>query len=115
MGILQARILEWIAMLSSRGVFPTQGSNLSLLHYRRILYHLSLRGSLPEPASATIKEASEEYPPRSVGWESSTLSLPLPQPRFKAKSKGFEFRQIGVQTLALPSTGAVTLGKWLHL
>ena len=30
MGILQARILEWIAMLSSRGIFPTQGSNPGL-------------------------------------------------------------------------------------
>ena len=25
--ILQARILEWVAMPSSRGIFPTQGSN----------------------------------------------------------------------------------------
>ena len=29
-GIFQARILEWVA---SRGVFPTQRSNLSLLHF----------------------------------------------------------------------------------
>ena len=29
--ILQARILEWDAMPSSRGIFPTQGSNLCLL------------------------------------------------------------------------------------
>ena len=40
-GILQARILEWVAMPSSRGIFPTQGSNLVLLHCRQILYHLS--------------------------------------------------------------------------
>ena len=40
-GILQARILEWVAMPSSRGIFPTQGSNPGLLHCRRILYHLS--------------------------------------------------------------------------
>ena len=35
-GILQARILEWVAMPSSRGIFPTQGSNprlLCLLHW----------------------------------------------------------------------------------
>ena len=31
MGILQARILEWVAMSSSRGIFPTQRSNLRLL------------------------------------------------------------------------------------
>ena len=43
-GILQARILEGLAMPSSRGIFPTQGSNsglpyctwiLSLLNYQR--------------------------------------------------------------------------------
>ena len=26
-GILQVRIQEWVAMPSSRGIFPTQGSN----------------------------------------------------------------------------------------
>ena len=32
MGILQARILKWVAMLSSRGSSLTQGSNMCLLH-----------------------------------------------------------------------------------
>ena len=31
-GILHARTLEWVAMPSSRGIFPTQGSNPGLLH-----------------------------------------------------------------------------------
>ena len=35
MGILQARILEWVAMHSSRGIFPTQGLNPGLPHCRR--------------------------------------------------------------------------------
>ena len=30
-GILQARISEWVVMPSSRGIFPTQGSDLHLL------------------------------------------------------------------------------------
>ena len=34
MGILQARILEWVAMPSSRGIFPTQESNPGLPHCR---------------------------------------------------------------------------------
>jgi len=34
-GILQARILEWVAMPFSRGSFP---------HCRQILYHLSHQG-----------------------------------------------------------------------
>ena len=40
-GIFQARILEWVAMPSFRGFFPTQGWNPGLLHCRHILYHLS--------------------------------------------------------------------------
>ena len=38
LGILQARILERVVM-PSQGIFPTQGSNLGLLHCRQILYH----------------------------------------------------------------------------
>ena len=45
-GILQARILEWVAMPFSKGIFPTQGSNLGLLHFRQILYYLNHQGSL---------------------------------------------------------------------
>ena len=44
-GILQARVLEWVAISFSRGIFPTQGSNLGLLHCRQILYHLSHQGN----------------------------------------------------------------------
>ena len=33
-GISQARILEWVAISFSRGSFPTQGSNLCLLHWQ---------------------------------------------------------------------------------
>ena len=43
-GILQARILEWVAILFS-GIFPSWGSNLGLLHCRRTLYHLSHQGT----------------------------------------------------------------------
>ena len=31
-GILQARMLEWVAIFFSRGIFPTQGLNPGLLH-----------------------------------------------------------------------------------
>ena len=44
-GILQARTLEWVAMPSSRGIFPTQGLNPGLPHCRWILYCLSHPGS----------------------------------------------------------------------
>ena len=46
-GILQARILEWLAMHALlQGIFQTQGSNPGLLHCRWILYCLSHQGSL---------------------------------------------------------------------
>ena len=50
MGILQARILEWVACDLLQGIFPTQGSNPGFLHWRQILYHLSHQGSswIPE-------------------------------------------------------------------
>ena len=44
-GILQVRILEWVAFSSLQGIFPTQGSNPGLPHCRRILYQLSHKGS----------------------------------------------------------------------
>ena len=39
--ILQARILEWVAIQFSRGISLTQGLNLGLHHCRQILYCLS--------------------------------------------------------------------------
>ena len=42
-GILQARILEWVAI--PQGIFPTRGSNPGFLHCREILYPLSHQGS----------------------------------------------------------------------
>ena len=43
MGILQAGVLEWVAILL-QGIFPNQGSNLGLPHFRQILYCLSHKG-----------------------------------------------------------------------
>ena len=44
-GILQARILEWVAFPFSRGIFPIQESNPGFPHCRQILYQLSYQGS----------------------------------------------------------------------
>ena len=44
MGFFQARMLEWVAISFSRGIFPTQGLNLCLLHCKQILYRLSYQG-----------------------------------------------------------------------
>ena len=45
-GILQARILEWVAIPFSRGSFLTQESNPGLLHSKQFLHHLSHQRSL---------------------------------------------------------------------
>ena len=45
-GILQARILGWVAIPFLRGIFMIQGSNLDHLHCRQILYCLSHKGGL---------------------------------------------------------------------
>ena len=59
MRILQARILEWVTMPSSRGSSQprdqTQGSNPGLLHYRQILYQLRQKGS-PEYTDELYKK-----------------------------------------------------------
>ena len=44
-GILQAWILEWVAIPFSRGIFPSQRSNPGLPHCRQILYQLSHKGN----------------------------------------------------------------------
>ena len=45
-GILQARILEWVAIhCLLQGIFPAQGWNLDFPHCRQILYQLSHQGS----------------------------------------------------------------------
>ena len=44
-GILQARIMEWVASSFSRGSAQTKGLNSGLLHFRWILYHLNYQGS----------------------------------------------------------------------
>ena len=63
-GILQARMLEWIAVPLLQGTFPTQGSNPGLPHCRQILYQLSHRES-----------------PRILEWVAHPFSRGSSQPR----------------------------------
>ena len=58
-GILQARILDWVAVHFSRVIFLPQGLKPGLWHCRQILYQLSHQGSpilpaLPERGSLII-------------------------------------------------------------
>ena len=61
-GILQARILEWVALLQE--IFPIQGSNPGIPHRGQSLYHLSHKGS-----------------PRILKWVSYPFSRGSSQPR----------------------------------
>ena len=78
-GILQARMLEWVAISFSRGSSqPRNQTRISciaggLLHYRQILYCLSYKGGdLPK-----MREASTEEPALDPSLPSSRLSLSL--------------------------------------
>ena len=44
-GIFQAGVLEWVAIPFSRGIFPTQGLNPNLQHWRADSLPLSHQGS----------------------------------------------------------------------
>ena len=44
-GILQARLLEWVAVPFSRGIFPTQELNPGILHCSQVIYQLNHQGS----------------------------------------------------------------------
>ena len=55
-GISQARILEWVAISFSRGIFPTQGSNLCLLHWQVDYLVLSDQGSPQTPVGVKVAQ-----------------------------------------------------------
>ena len=92
-GLLQARILEWVAFPFSRGIFPTQGLNPGLLYCRQILYQLSHQGS-----------------PRILQWIAYLFSSESSQPR----------NQTGVSCIAgrfftslpRPFSGCPSLPAW---
>ena len=67
-GILQSRILEWVAILFSRGSSQTQGWNPGLTHWGQILYQLSHQGS-----------------PRILEWVAYPFSSRPSQPRNRTR------------------------------
>ena len=72
-GVFQVRILEWVAISSSRGILLTQGSNLCLLHSRKILHPLSHWGSPSFPASQSAQSCLTLCDPMDC----STPGLPV--------------------------------------
>ena len=92
-GILQARILEWVAFPFSRAIFPTQGSNPGFPHCRQILYQL--RHDRSQIISNTLSCCC-----CSVAESCPTLcdSIGCSMPSFPVLPYLPEFTQIHVQT-----------------
>ena len=63
-GILQARILEQVAISYSRGIFPTEGSNSRLLRWQTGSLSLTQQGSLPGTVQSSVYEVSVSPEPR---------------------------------------------------
>ena len=64
-GILQERILEWVAMASSRGIFSTQGLNLHflcLLHWQAGSLPLVPSAKLPAPPPSRRVQVTLKLP-----------------------------------------------------
>ena len=61
-GILQARILEWVASPFLQGIFPTQGSNPGLPQCGRILSQLSHKEAFLIPTSQSDPTYLETLP-----------------------------------------------------
>ena len=73
-GILQARILEWVAYPFSRGSSRSWDLNQGLLHCRRILYQLSYQGSREGRNSLVLLALPTSWEPLAP----EPPSLPLP-------------------------------------
>ena len=72
--ILQARILEWVAISSSRGIFPTQGWNPGLPHCRQTLQPLSHQGTPRGAPGEPLKQCTRAvYKWRDMGTSFSAL------------------------------------------
>ena len=82
-GVLQARILKWVAVLFSRGcsllqgIFPTQGWNPSLPHCRHILYQLSHQGGPQIVCSVQFSSVAQSCPTLCDRMNRSMPGLPV--------------------------------------
>ena len=76
-GILQARILEWVAIPFSRGSFLTQGWTPGFLHYMQFLYHLSYQATKVLKNQCVVKPGTR-LPSLGQHTLSSALSATCP-------------------------------------
>ena len=88
-----------------QGIFPTQGSNLSLLHCRQILYRLSHQGSPRHVHGDAKSSASLDTGARSTSGTKMGL---------KSKKRALLLSQAKGGTAGLYSQNHVLLGKILR-
>ena len=82
-GLSQARTLQWVAVPSSRGIFPTQGLNLHLLHWQVGSLPLSHQGSLSQVRAPVIlhsnpvcRDSASAGPGRLTVWSCKCTNSP---------------------------------------
>ena len=71
-GILQARILEWVAIPFSRGIFLTRELKSGLPHCRQILYYVIYQGSCRSWAQKPVSAGpgcEDSWVADSEGWD----------------------------------------------
>ena len=116
-GIFQARVLEWVAISFSRGIFLTQGSNPGLPHCRWIRNHLSHKGSprilewvaYPFFRGIFSPQGSNPHLLHLLHWQVGSLPLAPPEwaqgPFLDECSESLDGRN-GHTTLSLPKVTA---------
>ena len=75
-GIFQARVLEQVAILLSRGIFPTQGLNPRLLHWQADSLPLHHLGNPCEAGGRAVRKLLEDEGIVSCCIQSSVLTFP---------------------------------------
>ena len=78
-GILQARILEWVAISFFRGSSQSRNWTQVSLHWRQILYHLSHQGS---PSVNKVDSKGHEHMNSTAGTQ--LMLIPFPSGPMKA-------------------------------
>ena len=68
-GILQARILEWVAFPFSRGSSQPRDQTQVLPHCRRILYQLSYKGKPKNTGVGSLSLLQQIFPTQELNWD----------------------------------------------
>ena len=105
-GISQARILEWVAIPFSRGIFPSQGWNPGLLHCRQFFTTWTTRKALIFCCSITNCHKLGDLKQHAFN---STHPPPTPPP---PPTPAFEVHAAGLGSLLQASQDVSEYGGW---